>query len=272
MSGHVSPSGVEDSQDCVVWPTQKGPGLGIASCRSSESSGSTTTLGDGTSKKGGPSQEAGLSQWENLHEYDEDDDYEDVGYLGLLDQHGKPIPDPKEVEEKENDNPILTSNDSNKARWPPVNVLLKNSIHLEFLQALLTAVDDCGCQHVTQAKDKVEPKANAWMKLLDVCYGGMQQGRGKLAQFGFKPIMKATDLKKKVLLIWHEAAKKVSDNSVNKTIKNICEIQLAQYTKACDKETTDRAKGKEADVILQAQMATYQRARYWCQTTRCSWR
>jgi hypothetical protein len=135
MPGEVTPSGVQDSQDCVVWPTQKGPGLlGVTSRRSScssESSGSTTTLGDGTSKRGGVSQPEGLSQWENLNEDNEDDD-EDEGFLGLLDQHGNPIPDPNEFE-KENDKPVLTSNDSNKARWPPVNVLVKNSSHVEFL-------------------------------------------------------------------------------------------------------------------------------------------
>jgi hypothetical protein len=268
--GAITPSGLEDSQDCVIWPTQRGPGLGLgmASRRSSSPSGSTTTLGDHEKNEHTHPSKQGFTEWEEVNDDSVDED-EEIGYLGLLDQYGKPIPDPKDPsmedgndvrKEKENDRPMLTSNDCNKARWPPVTALVKNVVHLEFVKAIIMAVDDCGCQHSTQAKDKVEPKANRWMKLVDVCYGGMAQGRGKLARFGFKPITKATDMKKKVLSIWREAVKQ-PDGTVDKNMKQMCEIQLQQYTNACEKEVADRNKGKEADLKLQREMADYQRGK-----------
>jgi hypothetical protein len=257
---------VEDTQDCVVWPTQKGPGIAGITQRSGPSSLSSddshTTLGNGDSRKEGTKlTQTALSQCENLNGDDDDDDSK--YFMGCMGQDGQPVddPTPSPVEKgKENEMPMppLTSNDINKARWPPVTALVKNANHAEFLQAILTAVDDCGCQHITQAKDKVEPKVNAWMKLLDICYGGNQQGRGKLARFGFKPLTKATDMKKKVLAIWRKAVKQ-PDGTVESQLKELCQIQLRQYSIACEKETSDRQKSKDADALLQEQMSDFQR-------------
>jgi hypothetical protein len=123
--------------------------------------------------------------------------------------------------------------------------------------ALLKAVDDSGSTKVVQARDKAKPKANAWARLHDLCFGGGQQGRGCLSSFGIAPVNKPTQLKAKVLAIWEECHKcqciLVAD------ITNIVWCQCKEYQDARDDDEKNRKKGKQDQTKLQAEMKTYQR-------------
>jgi hypothetical protein len=153
--------------------------------------------------------------------------------------------------------PALAAVGLSQIRWPPISKLMSNPQHNDVVLRILSAVDECNCTRETQAKDKSEPKANAWARLLDNLYGGGGIGRGLLGNAGFRPFTKPTQCKKKITEMWAYALK--NEDSVTGEVFVKCKRQAEEYNLSVEEEKNSRDKDKVEQQKLQEEMKEYQR-------------